>query len=324
MSGSAIDRFGHLLGASPSMRAVYEQISRVAPTEATVLLVGESGTGKELVARTLHDMSSRCKMPFQAVNCGAISPQLIESEMFGHERGSFTGATREHKGHFENAHGGTLFLDEVTEMPVELQVKLLRVLETGRYMRVGSGREQEGNVRVIAATNRLPEEAVSEGKLREDLLYRLNVFPIWLPPLRERGGDIELLANAFLQQMNEVEGTNKYFSDAVMEHLRNHVWPGNARELRNVVQRAFIMADTMIDVASLPPEFGEVTESNGPQFTVSVGVSIADVERKLILATMEEYGGNKERVVETLGISLKTLYNRLHEYRDSAGAEPQA
>lgn len=311
-----LGRFGHLLGSSPAMQSVYDQIARVAPTAATVLITGESGTGKELVAQTLHDLSNRHRAPFLAVNCGAISPQLIESEMFGHEKGSFTGATREHKGYFERANGGTLFLDEVTEMPVELQVKLLRVLETGMFMRVGSDREIETDVRVIAATNRIPEEAVQAGKLREDLLYRLQVFPLMLPPLRARGDDVEQLALQFLNGLNDAEKQRKVIAPAAMNKLKSYTWPGNVRELKNVVHRAFIMANEVIDLDCLPQELGVTSQPKGPSFMVRVGCSIADVERRLIMATLDEYGGNKERVAEVLGISLKTLYNRLHEYRD--------
>lgn len=311
-----LGRFGHLLGSSPAMQSVYDQIARVAPTAATVLITGESGTGKELVAQTLHDLSNRHRAPFLAVNCGAISPQLIESEMFGHEKGSFTGATREHKGYFERANGGTLFLDEITEMPIELQVKLLRVLETGMFMRVGSDREVETDVRVIAATNRIPEEAVTAGKLREDLLYRLQVFPLALPPLRARGDDVEQLAQQFLITLNDTENQRKVFAPAAMNRLKAYTWPGNVRELKNVIHRAFIMANEVIDPDCLPQELGVTSAPKGPTFMVRVGCSIADVERRLIMATLEEYGGNKERVAEVLGISLKTLYNRLHEYKD--------
>lgn len=309
-----LGRYGHLLGSSPTMQKLYDQISRVAPTSATVLITGESGTGKELVAQTLHDMSRRRKQMFLPVNCGAISPQLIESEMFGHEKGSFTGATREHKGYFERANGGTLFLDEITEMPIELQVKLLRVLETGFFMRVGSDREIETDVRVIAATNRIPEEAVASGKLREDLLYRLQVFPIQLPLLRDRGDDVELLANHFLALFNESEETQKYFSPATVEALKRFHWPGNVRELRNVIHRAYIMANDVIGINCLPHELNAINIPKGPSFTVKVGSTIADIERLLIFATLNEYGGNKEKASETLGLSLKTLYNRLHQY----------
>ncbi len=206
------DRLGLLLGASGSMQAVYEMLHRVAPTDASVFLIGESGTGKDLAAQTLHMLSHRAKAPFMPLNCGAISPTLIESELFGHERGSFTGAARRHKGYFERAHLGTLFLDEITEMPIELQVKLLRVLETGQLNRIGGDQPVEVDVRVIAATNRDPQKAVNDGKLREDLLYRLQVFPIHMPPLRERGEDTHLLATYFLDQLNERQGTTKQFT----------------------------------------------------------------------------------------------------------------
>lgn len=314
-----LGRFGRLLGTSSVMQKVYDQIERVAPTAATVLITGESGTGKELVAHTLHDLSRRRKQVFLPVNCGAISPQLIESEMFGHEKGSFTGALREHKGYFERANGGTVFLDEVTEMPLELQVKMLRVLETGTFMRVGSDREIEVDVRVIAATNRVPEEAVTEGKLREDLLYRLQVFPIQLPPLRTRGGDISMLANHFLEKLNATESTSKFFAPDSLKRLEAYNWPGNVRELKNVVQRAFIMADDVIEPDCLPLQNGQPRHETGPYFQVRAGSKVADVEKRLIMATLEECGGTKEKAAEMLGISLKTLYNRLREYESPEG-----
>src|SRR6478672_6162909 len=242
-----LGRFGHILGSSAPMQKLYDQLGRVAPTSATVLLIGESGTGKELAAQTIHEMSRRKRAPFLPLNCGAVSPQLIESELFVHERGSFTGADRQHKGFFERANGGTIFLDEITEMPMELQVKLLRVLETGSFMRVGGTQLISTDVRVVAATNREPEKAVADGKLREDLYHRLNVFPIRLPPLRERGTDIEQLAQCFLDDLNRIEGTNKTFSRDALVRLYQHNWPGNVRELRNYVQRAYIMADDTIE-----------------------------------------------------------------------------
>src|SRR5215207_2976904 len=237
------DRLGLLLGASQPMQAVYEMITRVAPTDASVFFIGESGTGKDLAAQTLHIISKRSKAPFMPLNCGAISPTLIESELFGHERGSFTGAARRHKGYFERAHLGTLFLDEITEMPIELQVKLLRVLETGQLNRIGGDQPVEVDVRVIAATTRDPQKAVNDGKMREDLLYRLQVFPVTLPPLRERGEDVQMLADYFLAQLNERQGTRKFFTPDTLERLHSHPWPGNVRELKNVVHRAFIMAE---------------------------------------------------------------------------------
>jgi DNA-binding NtrC family response regulator len=309
-----------MLGAAPSMQKLYNHIGRVAPTEATVLLLGESGTGKELAAQTIHDLSLRQKHPFLPVNCGAISPQLIESEIFGHEKGSFTGADRQHKGYFERANGGTLFLDEITEMPVELQVKLLRVLETGTFMRIGSNQEIETDVRVVAASNRDPEAAVAEGKLRLDLYHRLNVFPLRIPPLRERGADVELLAQHFLEELNAAHGTSKLLTPDGLACLGNYHWPGNVRELRNYIQRAFILSDHTIDAAALAP----VLTSQSPvglTLAIPVGTSLADVDRKLIYATLELCGGVKKRAADILGISLKTLYNRLEEYGPYEGMQ---
>ncbi|PMS18852.1 sigma-54-dependent Fis family transcriptional regulator [Trinickia dabaoshanensis] len=312
-------RFGLMLGSSPAMQSVYDQIGRVAPTAASVLLVGESGTGKEVAAQTIHELSLRRKHAFLAVNCGAISPNLIESEMFGHERGSFTGADRQHKGYFERASGGTIFLDEITEMPAELQVKFLRVLETGMFMRVGTTKEIETDVRVIAATNRDPEEAVLEGKLRLDLYHRLNVFPISLPPLRERGNDVWLLAQAFLEELNERHGSRKQFPPAVRDMMLSYPWPGNVRELKNYVQRAFIMAAPDADLtAAVPLQISLSKPSTGTAVTIPFGTSLATADRQLILATLEQCGGVKTRAAEILGISLKTLYNRLVEYGEDA------
>jgi len=322
-------RFGRLMGSSEAMQAVYDQLAKVAPTEATVLLIGESGTGKELAAQTVHDLSGRRRQPFLAVNCGAITPTLIETEMFGHERGSFTGADRQHKGYFERADGGTLLLDEITEMPAELQVKLLRVLETGAFMRVGTTRECRADVRVLAATNRNPEDAVAEGKLRPDLFHRLNVFPVELPPLRMRGDDVIHIANTMLEQLNGEQGTRRRFADDVLEGLLQHAWPGNVRELRNFVQRAYIMADddviTGVQVqmpllvqvqVPLPVPAAQTTTQTPAAATVSVpvGMSLAEADRRLIVATLEQCAGVRKRAAEILGISLKTLYNRLEDY----------
>jgi DNA-binding NtrC family response regulator len=332
-------RFGDLIGACEAMQRVYRQISRVAGTAVTVFIHGESGTGKELAARAVHDMSRRRDMAFLAVNCGALSPHLVESEIFGHERGSFTGAERQHQGFFERAHGGTLFLDEVTEMPPELQVKLLRVLETGTFMRVGSTQLQQTDVRIIAATNRDALEAVERGRLREDLFYRLNVFPIALPPLRERGDDVGLIARSLLADMSAREGREKRFSDDALARLRAGPWPGNVRELRNVVQRAWVMtAGEVIDEEWLPrpvPVRAPAASSAPPPavppeepgadapdagaaadglLRIALGTRLADVERQVILATYAHCERHKERTAATLGISMKTLYNRLKEY----------
>ncbi|HET7866528.1 MAG TPA: sigma-54 dependent transcriptional regulator [Burkholderiaceae bacterium] len=328
--------FGHLWGRAPAMLRVYEQISRVAGTGVAVFITGESGTGKELVAQTVHGLSRRRKQPFLAVNCGAISPNLIESEIFGHEKGSFTGADRQHLGFFERASGGTLFLDEITEMPLDLQVKLLRVLETGRFMRVGSTQSQEADVRLVAATNRLPLQAVEQGKLREDLLYRLNVFPIEVPPLRDRLSDVPLLAEHFLRAIGQQEGEAKRFMPVALERLSAYRWPGNVRELRNAVQRAYVMAaDDLIDEEWLPlpqpqpqpAQDGALADASLPRrepqalptdagsvVTLPIGTSMAQAERSLILATLRHYDHHKERTAAALGISLKTLYNRLKEY----------
>lgn len=304
---------GKILGTSAVMQTLYHHISRVAPTEATVLLLGESGTGKELVAQTIHAQSSRHKHPFLPVNCGAISPQLIESEIFGHEKGSFTGADRQHKGYFERASGGTLFLDEVIEMPIELQVKLLRVLETGAFMRIGSNQQLETDVRIIAATNRDPEVAIAEGKLRLDLYHRLNVFPLKIPALRERGQDIELLAQYFLDEFNAAHVTKKIMSPKACAVLASYHWPGNVRELRNFMQRAYILSDQVIEADMLEPSISQRVAS-ALTLAIPVGTSLADVDRKLIFATLELCGGVKKRAADVLGISLKTLYNRLEEY----------
>jgi two-component system, NtrC family, response regulator AtoC len=315
-------RFGHLRGRSAAMLRIYAQIGRVAPTAVSVLITGESGTGKEVVARTLHDLSRRRERPSLAVNCGAISPNLIESELFGHEKGAFTGASRQHFGYFERAHGGTLFLDEITEMPSELQVKLLRVLETGTFMRVGSLETLHADVRVVAATNRDPLLAVAEGKLREDLLYRLNVFPIHLPPLRERLEDVPVLAQHFLEQVIEKEGETKTLSQAVLRRFESYPWPGNVRELRNAVYRCYVMATgSEITEDWLPESAAKASpnDADAASVRVELGTPLADIERKVILATLKHCDGQKEQTAAVLGISLKTLYNRLKEY--SAMAE---
>jgi two-component system, NtrC family, response regulator AtoC len=308
-------RFGLLVGSCPPMQKVYDLISRVARTDAGILLTGETGTGKEVVAQTIHELSRRKKKPFVPVDCGSMSPTLIESELFGHERGSFTGADRMHKGVFERAHQGTLFLDEITEMPLALQVKLLRVLETSNIARVGSEKTFPVDVRIIAATNRGLEEAVATGKLREDLLYRLNVFPIPLPPLRERGDDVERLAEHFLAGLNAEAGTTRKLSAAGRERLRRCSWPGNLRELRNVIQRAFILAEGDGDVDPMP-EAPDAT-AGVPAVSLPVGTPLAAAERLLIEATLGHLKGDKKKVASTLEISLNTLYARLGEYKAS-------
>lgn len=337
-------------GQSDQIREVLHQIDRVARTSVSVFVVGESGTGKELVAESVHRACRRRNGPFEAINCGAISAQLIESELFGHEKGSFTGAIRQHKGFFERASGGTLFLDEITEMSLDLQVKLLRVLETGTFSRVGSDTLLRSDVRIIAATNRDPFKAIGDGRLREDLYYRLNVFQILLPPLRERLEDIPDLAEHFMAAYCEQESERvPRFTAAALTEIQRYDWPGNVRELRNFLHRAAILVDRdPIDAGDLPPFGGSPGRYEGagrggsapgtgaaaalrpladpgtpgsptgprPQVTVTVGSTIADMERALILATLEHLGGAKERSAEVLGISLKTLYNRLRSYEE--------
>jgi DNA-binding NtrC family response regulator len=314
-----LGRFGRFVGASPPMRKVYDRMARVAPSEATVLVAGESGTGKEVVARTLHELSPRRGGPFCPVNCGAVATELLESELFGHEKGAFTGADRRHRGWFERAHGGTLFLDEITEMPPDSQVKLLRVLESGRITRVGGEKHLPVDLRVVTATNRNVEEAVESGALREDLYYRLKVFRIWIPPLRDRGGDVELLAHYFLEERNRRNNDSKRFSADALERLCGYDWPGNVRELKNAVRSAFILADNEIEVDCLPPEVAGAaprSPGSGAVLRIPIGTSLAELERRVILATLDQLDGNKTRAAAALGIAKKTLYNRLNTYDD--------
>jgi two-component system, NtrC family, response regulator HydG len=311
---SSRGRSGLLVGNAAAMEELFELIGKAAPTDATVLVLGETGSGKELVARAIHELSGRRRRAFHAINCGAVSPNLMESELFGHERGSFTGADRVHRGMFERADKGTLFLDEITEMRIELQVKLLRVLESREVTRVGGSQPIPVDVRVIAASNRPPSEAIAAGKLREDLFYRLNVLPVSVPPLRERLEDVEALANHFLDDLNRQEGSSKRFSTGAMERLRRHRWPGNVRELKNVVHRAFILAtddEVRFDVVPL----GRADGTPASELPLTVGTSVADAERRLILATLEGVGGDKKKAAEVLKMSLKTLYNRLATYK---------
>jgi two-component system, NtrC family, response regulator AtoC len=309
-------RFGRLVGMSPPMKEVYAHISRVAPTNATVLIVGESGTGKELVARTLHDLSRRRHGPYVALNCSALSPMLIESELFGHERGSFTGADRRHHGVFERATHGTLFLDEVTEMPMELQVKLLRVLESGTFTRTGGETPLPVDIRFLAATNRQPEEAIKQAKLREDLYYRLKVFQLSLHTLRDRAEDVPLLAEHFLTQIAALEGASKRLMPEALAMLTSYAWPGNIRELKNALYSAYILAGPEITVECLPAEIlRPATLALGHTIPIKVGMTVEEVERRLILATLDHLNGSKRKAAKTLGISLKTLYNQTRKYR---------
>jgi DNA-binding NtrC family response regulator len=315
-----------LLGESAAMQEVFRLIERVGPTEASVLLTGESGSGKELAAHAIHQRSHRRSGPFIAINCGAIPAGLIEAELFGYEKGSFTGALRAHSGVFERAQGGTLLLDEVTEMPLDMQTRLLRVLETRKFYRVGASAEFLSDVRVIASTNRCPLQAVQNGQLREDLLYRLAVFPIELPPLRKRSGDVDLLAEHFLAELNAQSGTQKRLSALARMTLKQHSWPGNVRELKNCIERAFILSDQIMELAPLIQHSpgmraGEPRAGDAPpereRLDIRVGSRIYDMERSLIEATLDYFKGNKRRAADALGCSLKTLYNKLNGYSQS-------
>ena len=314
-----------LVGESGAMSRVRALMDRVAGTDASVLVIGESGTGKEVVAQALHAGSPRADREFRAVNCGAIPAPLIEAELFGFERGSFTGATRTHEGIVGQAHGGTLFLDEITEMPMVTQPPLLRFLETRRYFRVGGARELSTDVRIVAATNRRPASAVRENRLREDLYYRLAAFPIELPPLRERGDDVVELAELFLARLNGAAGTVKRFSAGSLDAACRHSWPGNVRELKHAVECAFILGDRVVDLGAalrfstelpghpMPPQ------DAGDALCVRIGSRLADVERWLIEATLHRFAGNKRRAADVLGCSVKTLYNKLNRYAQAAG-----
>jgi len=309
--------FGRIVGNSPGIRSLYRVIEQAAPTAASVLVWGESGTGKELVAQTVHELSPRASFPFVAINCAAIPETLLESEIFGHEKGAFTGAHDRRTGVFELAHRGTLFLDEIAEMMPATQVKLLRVLQERTFRRLGGRQEQTVDVRVIAATNRDPNEAVRDGKLREDLYYRLNVFTIDLPPLRDRRADIPLLVQTFLNEFNTRNNKSvRAVDQEAMYLLERYPWPGNIRELRNVIERATILAEgDFIEARHLPPPVVSRSEQTLPTVTLSPGTTVDEAERRLILLTLEHTRNNKTRAAEILGISLKTLHNKLNRMK---------
>jgi DNA-binding NtrC family response regulator len=317
--------FGSMIGSSPTMRKVYQVVEQAAPTSASVLIWGESGTGKELVAKTIHQLSPRAQQPFVPINCAAIPETLLESEIFGHEKGSFTGATDRREGCFELADRGTLFLDEIAEMTPATQVKLLRVLQERTFRRLGGRHEQTVDVRVIAATNVVPSDAVKNGKLREDLFYRLHVFAIELPPLRQRKEDLPLLIQSFIAEFNT--RNNKQVSavePAAMKVLEQYHWPGNVRELRNVVERAVILSSgEFLELKHLPPY---VTETPAPPAPVggaalTPGMTVEEAENRLIMLTLDHARGNKTRAAEILGISLKTLHNKLNKMRGRTSEE---
>jgi DNA-binding NtrC family response regulator len=317
---------GRLVGSSPVMQEIFRLIEMVAPSTASVLITGASGTGKELVARTIHDLSSRRNKPFVPINCAAIPETLIESEIFGHEKGAFTGALERRTGCFELAEGGTLLLDEIGEMPVATQAKLLRVLEDRKLRRLGSKVETSVDVRVLAATNKVPDEAVAQGALRQDLYYRLNVFNIHMPSLREHKEDVRELVKSLLAEMSEKHGRKVAdVSEAVLNLFQSYAWPGNVRELRNTLERAVIVCEGgLIETKHLPPGFGQSARPvvNDPDAVhLGVGTTVGEAEKLLILKTLQVTNNNKTRAAEILGISLKTLHNKLKEYGRPQGAE---
>ncbi len=317
---------GQLRGASRKMQEIFRLIELVAPSTASVLITGASGTGKELVARTIHQLSPRRDRPFVAINCAAIPETLIESEIFGHEKGAFTGAQliERRTGCFELAKGGTILLDEIGEMPVGTQAKLLRVLEDHKLRRLGSKVETAVDVRVLTATNKIPDEAVASGELRSDLYYRLNVFNIHMPPMREHKEDIPDLVQLLLAEMSAKHSRKvAAVSEAVLNQFNAYSWPGNVRELRNTIERAVIVCDGgMIETKHLPPGFGHAplrTAANDPDAVrLGVGTTVGEAEKMLILKTLESTSNNKTRAAEILGISLKTLHNKLKEYGSGA------
>jgi DNA-binding NtrC family response regulator len=312
--------FGRIVGNSPKMRRIYQTIEQAAPTPASVLIIGESGTGKELVAQTIHQLSPRAESPYVAINCAAIPETLLESEIFGHERGAFTGAIDRRAGCFELADRGTLFLDEIAEMVPATQVKLLRVLQERAFRRLGGRVEQAVDVRVLAATNMDPLAAIRDGKLRDDLYYRLNVFTIELPPLRERKEDLPLIIQAFVDEFNTRDRRNvRAVTPEAMRMLEMYDWPGNVRELRNVIERATILAKGEFIEPQHLPRFGPAARAveSASGVTIAPGMTVDEAERKLILATLEASGGNKTRAAEMLGISLKTLHNKLNRMKQA-------
>ncbi len=319
-------RLQEMVGSSPGMVEIYRLIEQVAPTTASVLILGESGTGKEVIARTLHRLSPRAGRAMVAINCAAIPGTLLETELFGHEKGAFTGATAPRSGCFEQADGGTLFLDEIGDMPADLQSKLLRALEERKVRRVGGTSEIPVDVRVVSATNAEIDALLADGRLREDLYFRLNVFTVKIPPLRERIEDIPILAEHFLRLDAPEASRIVGFSDAALRLLVQHAWPGNVRELRNAVQRASILCpEGEIQPEHLPPDLrapSRAIRSSADGVFVRTGTSLEQAERDIILATLQACGGNKPQTAETLGISLRTLYTRLHSY-EGGGKESE-
>jgi DNA-binding NtrC family response regulator len=313
-------RFGEMVGNAPALRAVYRVIEQAAPTAASVLVYGESGTGKELVAKTIHHLSGRNKHPFIAINCAAIPESLLENEIFGHERGAFTGAMDRRPGCFELAHTGTLFLDEIAEVSPGIQAKLLRVLQERTIRRLGGQKEQSVDVRLIAATNVDPAKAVQQGKLREDLYYRINVIGICVPPLRDRVEDIPLLVETFISEFNERnDKAIKALAPEAMRVLQRYSWPGNIRELRNVIERAVILSPgEFVEAEYLPADLSGAPPPSIHTVGLTPGMTVDEAERRLIELTLEHTRDNKTRAAEILGVTVKTLHNKLKRFRREA------
>lgn len=305
------DYCGEMIGRSQPMRQLFQEIWRVAGTDLTVFVTGESGAGKELVARAIHQESGRSGA-FVALNCGAVAPELLASELFGHERGSFTGAHQQRAGCFERSHQGTVFLDEIIEMPLALQAHLLRVLETRTISRVGGQSETALDIRVIAASNRDPMQAVKNGQLREDLLYRLVDFPIQVPPLRARGDDLVLLANVFLNRLNRKYGTRMQFASGTEHVLRSHDWPGNVRELLHCVRRSYLLAEKgLVRLEPMMTRRGGSMQEDAHSVTFAVGTPFEQMQQTMLLKTLARYNNDKTRTAKALGVSVKTIYNHL-------------
>lgn len=310
-----METYGCLVGKSAAMQHLYQHLDKVSPTSATVFVIGPSGAGKELVAKTIHEKSARAQGPYVAINCGAISKDLIGSALFGHEKGSFTGALQSHQGYFEQASGGTLFLDEITETSADLQVRLLRVLETGTVIPVGGKRQINIDVRVIAATNRDPQEAVKAGILREDLYYRLNMFPLKLPALQERLDDIPLLADYFLNQLNAENQRNVTFTSEALAVLQQHTWPGNVRELKNIVHRAYILAKDSIDSEHIMIDQPLSSGIAAAELKLPIGTTLEAAQEMFARAVFQHYNGNMQEAAESLQVTVKQLEALLQKKR---------
>jgi DNA-binding NtrC family response regulator len=314
-----------LIGSGPAMQKVFELVQKVSPSTASVVITGQSGTGKEVVARAIHNLSPRKEKPFLALNCSAFPATLIESELFGYERGAFTGADQRRLGNFELAQNGTLFLDEIAELPLELQAKFLRVLEDRTIRRLGGRSEVEVDVRVLCATNRDLKEEIKSGRFREDLYFRLHVFSIALPPLKERREDIPVLVHHFIEKYNAETGKRvQGVAPGALAVLQDYAWPGNIRELRNTVERAMILVDgDIIEEEHLPPDM-QSSRPEAAMLRVPLGIPLDKVEKEYILASLQKNGGNKARTADALGISEKTLYNKLNRYAAEARARAEA